>query len=106
MPLMDQTVAIDWGQQMHHAFFTFGILCCLALTPTAPIAAAPPDFEAANTERITIHTPTLPGPDGKARPRPAAPYPSVIRVTGFADDETVGKITVTLHDLSHETPDD
>jgi subtilisin-like proprotein convertase family protein len=39
-------------------------------------------------------------------PSRADPYPSTINVSGFVANETIDKITVTLHDLSHEVPDD
>jgi hypothetical protein len=66
----------------------------------------PQAVEFANTDRITINTPRTPLPDGSVAPAKAVPYPSIITVSGFPPEETIGKVTVTLHGLSHEVPDD
>jgi len=54
----------------------------------------------ANTNFIIIHDTA---PFGHA---PATPYPSTINVSGFSPSDTVQKVTVTLHNLRHSTPDD
>ena len=64
------------------------------------------DIEFSSTDPVTINTPNVPGPGGKVTPSRAAPYPSIIDVSGFEENETIAKITLTLLDLSHEVPDD
>jgi subtilisin-like proprotein convertase family protein len=73
--------------------FAFGSL--LALSPDCLAAVT-----FANTNTITINDPQ---PFGIA---PATPYPSTINVSGFLPSDTLQKVTVTLHNLAHPTPDD
>jgi subtilisin-like proprotein convertase family protein len=82
------------------------LACFALLTILAPPVWAGPAFEFANPNLITINTPRFPGEDGNVTPLVATPYPSTINVSGFPANETIEKITVTLHDLSHGTPDD
>jgi subtilisin-like proprotein convertase family protein len=87
--------------------FRTTIAGCFALvTWIAPSAWAQPTVQFVNGSLITINTPRFPEDDGSVMPLVATPYPSTITVSGFAAKETIAKITVTLHDLSHETPED
>ncbi|HVR74134.1 MAG TPA: hypothetical protein VMT52_07380 [Planctomycetota bacterium] len=82
------------------------IHCCLALLAFIAQAGAQPPVEFANTNLITINSPRVPDDEGDVVPRVSTPYPSTINVSGFGTNETIEKITVTLHDLSHGAPDD
>jgi subtilisin-like proprotein convertase family protein len=104
---MGRRVAEEIAMNMKKTDFTnTTILACFALlTFIVPVRAQAP-VEFANPGPITIHTPRFPRQDGSVAPFAASPYPSTINVSGFAANEVIDKITVTLHDLSHETPDD
>jgi len=79
-------------------------LALLALI--APCVGAQPTVEFTNTDPIEINTRESAPIDGRVRPVRATPYPSTINVSGFLASETIDKVTVTLHGLFHEVPDD
>jgi subtilisin-like proprotein convertase family protein len=81
-------------------------LCISLLTLIARSGWAQQPVEFSNPQLITINTPRLIQEDGSVLPMVATPYPSTIEVSGFTANEMIEKITVTLHDLSHTTPDD
>jgi len=83
-----------------------GLGCFALLALFMPSVWAQHPVEFTSTDPITINTPRFPGNDGRAVPMRATPYPSTINVSGFLANETIEKITITLHNLSHETPDD
>ena len=88
-------------------FHRIRVLGSLALSiGIAPQVRAQAEKQYSNPSRITINTPTVPGPDGRVLPSKAMPYPSTIHITDFGPNEKIAKITVTIHDLSHEVPDD
>jgi uncharacterized repeat protein (TIGR01451 family) len=58
----------------------------------------------ANTNTILIPDPTAPNPPWLQESGPAEPYPSVINVSNFVG--LLGKVTVTLSNLSHTFPGD
>jgi uncharacterized repeat protein (TIGR01451 family) len=58
----------------------------------------------ANTNVILIPDPAAPNPPYPVESGPAKPYPSVINVSNFVG--VLGKVTVTLSNLSHTYPSD
>jgi len=58
----------------------------------------------ANAEPINIPDPAAPNPPYEQQSGPAKPYPSVINVSNFAG--TLGRVAVTLSNLSHSFPAD
>lgn len=58
----------------------------------------------ANTEPIIIPDPAAPTPPYDQQSGPAKPYPSIINVSDFAG--TLGRVAVTLSNLSHSFPAD
>jgi uncharacterized repeat protein (TIGR01451 family) len=58
----------------------------------------------ANTDTILIPDPTAPYPPWQQESGPARPYPSVINVSNFVG--LLGRVTVTLSNLSHTFPGD
>jgi subtilisin-like proprotein convertase family protein len=83
------------------------LLGCLAhLTLYGAPLGAQVTVELTNPDPIKINTSRVPGNDGRARAARATPYPSAIEVSGFLASETIEKVTVTLHELFHEVPDD
>jgi hypothetical protein len=67
----------------------------LGLIFIAPSVWAQQTVGFTNTDIITINTSRF------HEVMTATPYPSIINVSGFPANEMIGKITVTLHGLSH-----
>ena len=80
--------------------------CFALLAFIAPAVVAQPPIEFSNFKFIKINSSNLPDENGDVPPAVATPYPSTITASGFAANETIEKITVTLHRLTHGTPDD
>ena len=78
------------------AFLPSCVALCLAAHSICSAAAG----TFANTNRVIVNDPF---PPGVAK---ATPYPSTITVSGFNASETIQKVTITLHAVSHGTPDD
>lgn len=77
---------------------TFGCIALIAGSIEHARAADSQTF--ANTTSITLNDTS---PFGIAE---ATPYPSIIRVAGYASSKVIARVTVTLHGLKHATPDD